>query len=740
MRLDTYSGAPVDLAAYEVDVADVIVAGTSRARPIDTSRRTPAARWRFTPPPGQRFTPNDVEVPLKDREGFFVVEARRGDATQQVWIDLTRVGLAAKESPGGVVLYGADLGTGKALPGMRVSWLVGTRLHDAKTDAHGVARWDGMPRARFAIAEWGRSKTFVSLLAQPPVPAAVVGVRTDRDAVRAGERLRVVGFARKRAGAAYKPAAGEVRVAMLAHGRTLAQTQLKLDAAGAFSGEFTVPADAPAGDAAVLATAGGASGGAQVHVDAIGEIALSAAAQCAPACIADAPVTFVVSARNLDGAPSANRDVRVRVVRSPHVLPPGSAPGAGAWGTGTIAETRVRTDASGTARVTIDAPTDGLASTYGVFAQSGTATAAAQVVAPSAHIALAVDPLTPSIDVTEAAAFDVRGFEAGDGRPAAGLAVRLRVQHGPASQEQQLVLDGDGRAHAVFHNLTPGTNFAYVTAEVDGKQIMDIDAVGVGTGALVGVRSRRSVEAKVTTDRARYRVGENVTVDGTLAGANGDALVTLEGARSFGESVVATQNGRAAATFKLPETVGDASAAVVFVRDGAMEYATRAIAIDGAGHARATALTADHARYAAGATARVAIADGPGAGGATVAIRVSDGLPGGGAAFEDAAAVMAGAGSSTQIPTSSDPGWHASVTPTRSTALDQGSSGAERSDTGTTGVGGAAARAVAWRIERIERDQVDIPLPQQPGRYVVSVLKISDDGDVGAATLALEVR
>jgi hypothetical protein len=33
-----------------------------------------------------------------------------------------------------------------------------------------------------------------------------------------------------------------------------------------------------------------------------------------------------------------------------------------------------------------------------------------------------------------------------------------------------------------------------------------------------------------------------------------------------------------------------------------------------------------------------------------------------------------------------------------------------------------------------------VPVPQQPGRYVVSVLKISDDGDVGAATLALEVR
>ena len=110
VRLDTYSGAPVDFAAYAVDPADVLVAGSARSRPIDTSRKTPVARWRFTPPTGLRYTPNDVEVPLENREGFFVIEARRGDAAQQVWLNLTRVGLLTKESPGGIVLYGADLG------------------------------------------------------------------------------------------------------------------------------------------------------------------------------------------------------------------------------------------------------------------------------------------------------------------------------------------------------------------------------------------------------------------------------------------------------------------------------------------------------------------------------------------------------------------------------------------------------------------------------------------------------
>src|ERR1700736_7047111 len=46
VRLDTYSGAPVDFAAYAVDPADVLVAGGSRVRAVDTSHRTPVVRWR----------------------------------------------------------------------------------------------------------------------------------------------------------------------------------------------------------------------------------------------------------------------------------------------------------------------------------------------------------------------------------------------------------------------------------------------------------------------------------------------------------------------------------------------------------------------------------------------------------------------------------------------------------------------------------------------------------------------
>ncbi|HEX3467825.1 MAG TPA: hypothetical protein VHT05_07100 [Candidatus Elarobacter sp.] len=739
VRLDTYSGAPVDFAAYDVDPAEVLVAGTSRARAIDTTHRTPVARWRFTPPAGERYTPNDVDVPLQNREGFYVIEARRGDAVQQAWIDLTRVGLLTKESPGGIVLYGADLGTGRALPKMRITYLVGTSFEYGETDAHGIARWSGAGRPRFAIAEWGKSRTFVSFLAQPPVPAALIGVRADRDGVRGGEHLHVIGFARKRVGASYRPATGEVRLTLVSRGRMLAVTDAKLDGAGAFGAELAVPADAPAGDAAVLAANGGASGGASVHIDGVGDVALTVLPECNEQCVPDVPVSVTIVAGLAGGAPAAGRDVRVRVVRVPHVLAPDASDADSAWGTTQIADLRLKTDASGLAHLTIPAPTDGLPSTYGIDADSGASTASARAVAAPGPVALSIVPERAELDLGESAAFDVRGFDVGDGHAAAGLAVKLRLVHGPNEQTQQVTLDADGRARAVFRDVVPGTSLAYAQADAGGAKVVDVNAVTVAPQALLGDRSRGSVEAQIATDRPRYRSGDRLRADALLAGATGDAFFDLEGARAMGEQTVAAANGRASASFTVPETVGDAAVGVAFVRDGALEYATRRIAIDGPGHARATTLSADKPAYAPGSVAHVTIADGNERAGATLAIRLADALPAGGASFVDALAVLAGTGTTTQNPTSSDPAWHASVAPSRSTVVDLSGSD-HAAPPPSESLGAAAEHALVWRIDRADKEGFDVTLPDKPGRYVVSVLKVSDDGDVGAATLALEVR
>ena len=114
VRLDTYSSAPVRFTVYQVDPADVITAGSNeRPRAIDTRGRRATSSFSFTPPGGYQFQSNEVDVQLGSREGFFVVEARRGDVGEQVWINRTRVGLVSKETPNELVLYGTDLGSGR---------------------------------------------------------------------------------------------------------------------------------------------------------------------------------------------------------------------------------------------------------------------------------------------------------------------------------------------------------------------------------------------------------------------------------------------------------------------------------------------------------------------------------------------------------------------------------------------------------------------------------------------------
>ncbi len=740
VRLDTYSGAGVDFAAYDVDPTDVLVAGANaRPRPLDTSHLTPVARWRFTPPPGLTFASNDVDVPLQNREGFFVIEARRGTAVQQVWINLTRVGLITKESPAGSFVYGADLGTGKAFAGMRVTYLIGTHFAYDLTDKRGISQVPD--HAVFALAEWGNSKAFVSLLPQSPLPSAVLGVRADRASVVAGESVRVVGFARRRSGNDYRPSTGDVTLTVVAGGQTLATGTATLDAAGAFSAELALPATAPAGDAAILATTPDASGGATIHVEGVGGVALALAAPCTMACLPSAPIPITLTAKR-NGVPAAGETVRVRIVRSPHVPPPDGAEAAAAWGTTTIVDTTVTTDKLGYAHVAIPAPGDGLPSTYGIAAADGPSTASANLVAPNGRVALAVEPVRDTIDVAEPAEIDVRGFDALSGQPASGASVNVTITHGPTTQQNTVTLGPDGTAHVTFAGVALGLNLVSAETDIDGRHIIDVSGVTVEPLALGPAASAAGNDVKIALDRPRQKPGDQAAVTATLAGAAGDALVTMQSAGGVMPAVVPVQNGTATSTLAVPDAAGALAIGVAFVRDGAIVTASIPLALDAPGHQRTIALSADRAVYAPGALARIAVADGGDNTAATIAVRVSDRLPASGASFDDIPGVLASSGTTTQNLSSTDPPWHAWVTPATSTAGDVfGFERPPQASTPDTQIAVAPTRVMTWSVGRSDGGgTIAVTLPHDPGRYVLSIIKMTDDGDVGAASIALTVQ
>jgi hypothetical protein len=177
------------------------------------------------------------------------------------------------------------------------------------------------------------------------------------------------------------------------------------------------------------------------------------------------------------------------------------------------------------------------------------------------------------------------------------------------------------------------------------------------------------------------------------------------------------------------------------VRDGAIAMGFAPVNVDAPGHPRVTDLALDKASYAPGEMAHVAIRDGDFKGGATIAYRIADGRESGPALFEDAPGVLASSATSSQAPASDDPEWHAYVAPARSKASDIFAAERPRkAGDEPPSIGAAAPRTLLWRIARDESANLDVPVPAERGHYVLSILKISDDGDVGAASVAFNVQ
>ncbi|MGH7706645.1 MAG: hypothetical protein ACREM6_01765 [Vulcanimicrobiaceae bacterium] len=738
IRLDTFSSAPVDFAAYEVDPAEVIIAGSEHvARPIDTARLHPVATWRFVPPSGYRFVSSDVTVPLGQRAGFFVVEARRGNVARQIWIDRTRIGLEAQASPRGTMLWAVDLGTGKPLVHLTVQLLVGSALIERKTDASGTIVWRKQPAPRFALAQMGSDRAFLSFLPQAPIPRTVVGLRLESPVVRAGDDVHLVGFARVLDHDAFGVAKGDVHLSLVDRGRPVGSKTVVLDRAGAFEAALPTPKDAKEGPYSILASVDGAAAGANVTVDARSNLALEIVPRCPCTAGKDFDVDVVATR---DGSPAAGVGVSARVVRSPHVLPPGAS-SDDAWGTTVVYDQPIATNAQGIAKIRIGAPTDGLASTYGVRASATGASARTVVIVPTAPVALQIQTEQSSVGPGDDVGLDVRAFDPTTGAPVGNLPVVVRLVHGPEVVRADTRLDASGRAHVALRPPSLGTNLASAEVQVAGARALDVTSILVAPDSHAATASLAGVRVEVKLARDRYRPGEIVAVDARVDGGQGDALVALEGDDIYGARIAPVHAGRATAQFKLGDTQGDVRVATAFVRDGAIVDGSAPLNIDAPGHPRLTSLALDRPAYEPGAQATVAIHDGDGHDAATVAVRLTDKTTSGPAYFDDAPALLATGTTSSLDAAAPSPPWHAWVALKGSAGAKLFSAGSPlraRSSPPTVGV--ATPQTLYWHVERASGGRVTVPLPNHAGRYVLSILKMWDDGDVGAASTTVVVK
>lgn len=731
VRVDTFSGAPIEFSVYAVNPADVLVAGANTgARAIDTRGRRPLATWRFSPPGGFRFQGNDVAVPLGSREGFFVVQARRAGVAEQVWIDRTRVGLVAKTASREIDVYGTDLGTGMPLRHMRVSFVVNGRFADRYTDSHGVVRWRGRGRPVFALAQWGSSVAFVSFLPQPPFPKAILGVRTESAVAHAGGVVRVIGFERVRSALALRPGAGTVSVSLRSAARTVAIVASHLDEAGAFSATLRVPREAPAGAYTVLAAAAGAIAASPVHVDAnAGGLSLTIASACERVrCDPSLDVPVRVTALR-DGIPAPGVRVRVSVVRSPHAYT-GAQP-AQPWGIAQWLETDVTTAAGGHAFVAIPHPTDGLPSTYGIRASSAGATADSRIVVTAAPFTVRIVPDRSDIGNGSSAAFQVFGTDLATGQPLTKSEVRVQLVHGAAIAQQTLWLDAAGEARGAFSDPSVGSDLLIATLSARGAEATDAAEVDVEPQTME-MNGERSGSIALNLNADRYASGQTVRVRAALPGARGDAILSLESADEIQLREVPVRDGACTASFVAADTRGQVAVGAAFVREGAIDWTTEPVAIDAPGRPISPPVALDKPTYRPGSVAKAQFLGlRPGAG--TVVVRITRGMPSGSAAFDDAADVLSAESAATAVSAIAGTSWHPWVDASGARAPVQ-SFARRTAPPPTLRMTEADTQSLSWKVVRAAGSAIDVTVPDAAGTYVISLLKIADDGRVSAGS------
>jgi hypothetical protein len=731
VRLDTYSSAPVAFSVYQVDPRDVLTAGSNfNPRAIATSGRRASLSFNFIPPGGYQFQSNVVNVPLGAREGFFVIEARRGSVGEQVWINRSRIGLISKETPGGLILYGADLRTGMPLARMRVQFVVNRNFVAAMTDVQGVVRWDRSPRPVFALAQWGESYAFLSFLPQSPLPATIVGVRTDSAVVHAGDVLHVAGFARTRSRGILRASTGSAVVSLRYGAATVAQRRVALDAAGAFATSFDVPGNAAAGEYTVLAQAAGGVGGATVDVDATASgLTLDVNAACNGPCDPGQDVPVLVRASR------AGTTVRVTVVRSPHVYV-GDAPESTPWGTTLWLDTTVQTDENGNATVEIPHPNDQLGSTYGVHIEANGATADTRVTVPTARAAIRLSVGRTEQSLGMPLGFDVYA-DSLDGKPLAGSTVTVTLTHGVSRTQQQLTLDADGHVRGRFSSPELGTNF--LVAWVDnGGRAMDAVQVRIDPQAATPTTDAGSANVHIGLDRPTYHPEDQVTVDADAADAKGEALITFESALGVQVRVTKTVGGHAVARLRAVDAAGELRVGAAFVRDGALEWSTVPVALAAAGRPHSDQLSLGGTQFAPGAAAKVSF-NGSAFGSGTFVVRVSRGAPSGSALFASAPALLSIGVSTTQNSASESATWHPSINSTGNRAQVLGFVRHTQAPPELS-LAQSETLAISWNVGRTDASEMAVPLPASPGRYDLSVLGISDDGSVTAGSSTIVVR
>jgi hypothetical protein len=246
-----------------------------------------------------------------------------------------------------------------------------------------------------------------------------------------------------------------------------------------------------------------------------------------------------------------------------------------------------------------------------------------------------------------------------------------------------------------------------------------------------------SQSVTVSLDRKRYSAGDVAQVQASLPGAQGQALITMESANATELRVVPVTQDRASASFKIDAAAGTLAAGAAFVRDGEVQWSSVPVVVDAPGRPLSVPLLLDKSVYQPGTTA-IARFDGVRPGAGTIVVRITRGEPTGSAFFANAPDLLEIGTTATQDTALGIASWHPGVDSTGEHALVQTflRRSAPPADMTMTE---ANTVSLYWKVDRSSGDSTQVLVPESPGKYHLSLLKIDDDGRVTAASSDLVV-
>ena len=519
--------------------------GLEKVESLDIGLVAPDAAWTAPVPGYARFKPSDTEFELKKLAipGVYVVKVTDEKTLQATTLVLgSDLDAIVKTSRDQLLVFAQDMKTGKGRAGARVLVSEGGQIVlDAATGADGVLLRDWNPQRP------GNGRLTYLLLDGPHVAGSGLGVPdrvsqgltarayiyTDRPAYRPGHKVSIRGVVREVAGGQYAHVPKAVYRFEVAdsRGRLIAAYPVTLSDFGTFHETLSLDSAAPAGTYRVRVFQPGKSdfaGNFEVHSYQLEPISLTFDLK-KTVFYRGETIQATLVAKYQYGAPLAGRPIDVQ-------LPDGRM----LHGT---------TDAAG--QYPVEFPTEG-------FAEEQSLTLAARLpqdnVATAASVLLAIQGFRIGLSTTRDTYLDGESFQLqvdtadAQGNPGGqsltAAIVKLIESAGRVTEREMQ------RKQLTTDTKTGHGSLAFQVDEKDGGRyivrVAGTDRFGnpiVADRSLLISGKKDETKLRLLTDRQRYKVGEEASVNLHSRDRTGTALLTWEADRILTYKIVGLSEG-----------------------------------------------------------------------------------------------------------------------------------------------------------------------------------------------------